>query len=362
MLLIVKIGTSSVTTADGLIDEQSIIKVCREVASIYRQRHKVVIVTSGAVTAGIAVMGLKERPGDVTTLQALSAIGQHKLMSVYGEALEKENLHAGQVLLTPLDFSVRSQYLHAKKTLERLLSLGVVPIVNENDAIADDELRFGDNDRLAALVANLLAADLLLILTDTDGLFDADPRHADTATLIEEVHALDHSFDSVATGPSTQVGSGGMASKLAAARMAAFSGIASVIASAKRPNVIADVVDGKKTGTKIAAHHDRLTARRLWIAFGIRPKGILIVDDGAKKALLEKDASLLAIGVVSVKGDFEEGEAVELAGFDGKVFAKGLARQSSQNSDTWIRKHSGDLPEDLSPIIVHRDDLVIFAG
>jgi len=360
VLLVAKIGTSSVTTADGLIDRQAIVKLCREIAAARSKDHKVVIVTSGAVTAGIAAMGLKQRPTDITTLQALSSVGQYKLMTVYGDALEAVGLNGGQVLLTPLDFAVRSQYLHAKKTIERLLEIGVIPIINENDAVADDELRFGDNDRLAALVANLLSADLLLLLTDTEGLFDADPKSVGTATLIEEIQASDKSFDAAAMGPSTSVGSGGMASKLAAARMASFSGIHSVISSAKRENIIIDSIEGGKVGTKVAPHRDRLTARRLWIAFGVKPKGILFVDDGAKKALTKKEASLLAVGIIKVTGDFESDDGVEIADREGKVFAKGLVRQGSQNSAEWIRKHSAELSDDLSPVIVHRDDLVIF--
>lgn len=359
MLLIVKVGTSSVTTKMGSVDKQAIKKVSREVARAHENGHKVVVVTSGAVTTGIAVLGMKERPTDIETLQALSSVGQHQLMSVYADNLAECSLHAGQVLLTPLDFAIRSQYLHAKKTIERLLELSVVPIINENDAIADDELRFGDNDRLAALVANLLGGDMLLLLTDTEGLFDADPRLVAEANLIDEIHASDKNIDKAATGPVTSVGSGGMASKLSAARIAAFSGILTVIAASKRENVISDAIDGKKVGTKILPNKKTLTARQLWIAFAMKSRGRLLVDDGAKDALCNKDASLLTIGVFDAVGDFEAEDAVEVCSGDGKVFAKGISRYGSKNAEEWMKKHSTDLPNGHSSIVIHRDDLVI---
>jgi glutamate 5-kinase len=359
MLSVIKVGTSSVTTKEGSVDANSIKKVADEIAKAEQNGHKVVVVTSGAVTAGIAVLGMKDRPTDIDTLQALSSIGQHRLMSVYAENLGNCGLHAGQVLLTPLDFAIRSQYLHAKKTIERLLELSVIPIINENDAIADDELRFGDNDRLAALVANLLSADMLLLLTDTEGLFDADPRLVANATLIDEVHASDENIDKVATGPVTSVGSGGMASKLSAARIAAFSGIPTVIAASKKQDVIPDAIDGKKVGTKILPNERTLTARQLWIAFAMKSKGKLIVDDGAKEALLNKDASLLTIGVSQAIGDFESEDAVEVCSLEGKLFAKGISRHEGKHADKWIKKHSKDLPDGYSSIVIHRDDLVI---
>ena len=225
------------------VDDVAVRKLCDEVALARAAGHEVVIVTSGAVTAGVAVLRpAGGRPSDAITLQALSSIGQHRLMRVYDDALGAHGIAVGQVLLAPLDFGERRQYLHARRTLLRLLELGVVPVVNENDAVADDEIRFGDNDRLAALVANLLGASLLVLLTDQAGLFDADPRKSADASLVELVTALDAAVDAAAGGPGSRGGSGGMAAKIAAARMAAWSGVRVVIAKASRPDVLADAI------------------------------------------------------------------------------------------------------------------------
>ena len=237
----------------------------------------------------------------------------------------------GQVLLAPLDFVHRQQYLHARQTLSRLLELGVVPVVNENDATSDDEIRFGDNDRLAALVAHLVAADLLVLLTDTAGLLTADPRTTAEASLIEEVVEVDHELEIVAGGAGSAVGSGGMASKLAAAKIAAWSGVETVIADAGRPGVLRGAVEGEPgVGTVFRPRARRLPARKLWIAFAVASAGTLVVDEGARRALVEREASLLPAGVVSVSGRFDADDAVEIAGPDGVVFAKGLARHPAQ--------------------------------
>ncbi len=359
MIVVAKIGTSSVTRAGGDVDADAIVKLCGEVAGLRRDGHDVVVVTSGAVTAGVAAMRPPGgRPADTQTLQALSAIGQHRLMRVYDDALGAEGLAAGQVLLAPLDFSLRSQYLHARATLLRLLELGVVPVVNENDAIADDEIRYGDNDRLAALVANLLGAELLVLLTDTAGLYDADPRRVEGASLVEEVSLNDAAL-AAAGGPGA-VGSGGMASKLAAARMAAWSGVRAVIAAAARPEVLADALAGASgVGTVVAPRERRLSARRLWIAFALPPAGRVVVDDGARRALRERAASLLGAGVVEVEGDFVVDDAIEIAGLDGVVFARGLARVPAERQSEWRGRKSRDLPGDLAAEVVHRDDLVV---
>src|SRR5262245_26112978 len=225
MIVVAKVGTSSITRETGEIDEEAIGKFCREVVTLRQAGHRVVMVTSGAIAAGLPALGLAaSRPRDAVTLQAASAVGQSRLMRVYDAALAAGGLIGGQVLLAPLDFMVRQQYLHARSTLTRLLELGVVPVVNENDAIADDEIRFGDNDRLAALVAHLVAADLLVLLTDQPGLLTGDPRLDDRASLIEEIVEVDHTLERVAGGVGADR-SGGMASKLAAAKIAAWSGV-----------------------------------------------------------------------------------------------------------------------------------------
>lgn len=247
-----------------------------------------------------------------------------------------------------------------RDTLRCLIDLGIVPIVNENDAIADDEIRFGDNDRLAALVAHLLRADLLVLLTDTAGLFSADPRVDEGATLIEEVAEIGHELELAAGGPGSDSARGGMASKLAAAKMASWSGVRTVIAAAERPSVLADSVRGTGTvGTVFLAHRRALNARKLWIAFALRPCGRLVVDDGARRALLERRTSLLPSGVLEVSGRFSPYDAVEIAGSDGIVFAKGIARASSGRAGEWMGRRTAELPRDVPTEIVHRDDLVV---
>ena len=361
MRVVVKIGTSSVTARDGSVDAMAVGRLCDDVALVRSNGHGVVVVTSGAVTAGVAAaMALGGRPTDSVTLQALSAIGQPRLMRVYEDALARSGLLAGQVLLAPLDFAQRQRYLHARETLSRLLELGVVPIVNENDAVADDELRFGDNDRLAALVAHLLRAELLVLLTDTVGLLSADPRRDADATLIEEVTEIDHALEEAAGGPASEAARGGMASKLAAAKMASWAGARVVIAAANRPGVLADAVAGAPgVGTVFTAHKRSLSARKLWIAFALRPIGRIVVDDGARRALTEHGRSLLPAGVVAVSGAFVADDAVELTGGDGALFAKGIARLPSGRAGEWVGRRSSELPDDLASEAVHRDDLVV---
>ena len=361
MIVVVKIGTSSVTLPEGGIDAAAIEKLAADVHAVRQGDHRVVLVTSGAVTAGVASLWPDgERPIDPVTLQALSAIGQHRLMRVYDDAFAALGLHVGQVLLAPLDFGHRQRYLHARETLLRLLELGVVPIVNENDAIADDEIRFGDNDRLAALVAHLIRADLLVLLTDTAGLFSADPRLDEGATLIESVIEIDHELEAAAGGPGSDTARGGMASKLAAAKMAAFSGVRTVIAGADRPDVLLDAADGRPgIGTTFRPHERALSARKLWIAFALKPTGGLVVDDGARQALVERGTSLLAAGVREVLGGFLEDDAVEIRGPDGVVFAKGIVRVAANRSGEWLGRRTYELPADLPDEVVHRDDLVL---
>lgn len=360
-LVVVKIGTSSLTDETGAIQPASIKKLCAEVAAARAAGDRVVVVTSGAIAAGLPILGMGgARPTDMGLLQAVAAVGQAHLVGFYNEALADYGLISGQALLTPGDFVSRQQYLHARQTLRILLDLGVVPIVNENDAIADDEIRFGDNDRLAAIVSHLVGADLLVILTDTPGLLTADPRIDREASLIEEVVEVDHDLEAIAGSAGTDRGSGGMASKLAAARMAAWSGVRTVIAAAARPNVLIDAIAGQPgVGTTFVARTSRLPARKLWIAFAVGASGSVTVDDGAKDALVGRGGSLLLAGVLDVVGDFGAGEAVELTGLDGVAFAKGLARQPAWRVRTLAGRRSSDLPSDLPAEVVHRDDMVI---
>jgi glutamate 5-kinase len=364
MTVVVKIGSSSVTGADGLVDAAAVGKLASEIAQLWRAGKPTVVVTSGAVTAGVAAANpAGGRPADTTTLQALSTIGQPRLMRVYDDALSGEGLLAAQVLLSLPDFGARHQYLHARETIRRLIELGAVPVINENDAVADDEIRFGDNDRLAALVANLVAAECLILLTDTEGLFDADPRRSADATLVEQVVAVDAAFDEVAGGPGSAAGSGGMASKLAAARMAAWCGVRAVIAAADRPGVVADAVRGTPgVGTTILPRDERLSARKAWIAFALPARGRVVVDEGCRRALVEREASLLPAGVVEISAAFGREDPIEIAAVDGSVIAKGITRLGSDRAAEWLGRRSADLPADLAGELVHRDDLVVLSG
>ena len=352
MIAVVKIGTSSITDDHGRIDAAAIDKVCTEIAAVREGGHQVVLVTSAAIAAGLPALGMSalNRPRDSRTLQAVSAVGQARLMATYNEAFGRlGGVVAGQVLLAPLDFMIRQQYLHARSTLERLLELGVVPIVNENDAVADDEIRFGDNDHIAALVAQLMGAELLVLLTDAAGLLTADPTVDASASLIEDVLEVDHQLESLAGGSGTNRGSGGMSTKLAAAKMATWSGVRTVIAAASRPDVVADAIEAVQgVGTIFWPQQRRLAARKVWIAFALPAVGRLHVDAGAKAALL-RDGSLLAPGISSAEGEFVADQAVELIGPDGVVFAKGLVRM-----DAAALGAAGD-----RGVVIHRDDLVI---
>lgn len=356
-----KFGTSSLTDEHGVIDGDAVAKAAAELARARRAGHEVVVVSSGAVAAGLPLLGIRaeDRPRDARTLQAVSAVGQARLVQTWAEHLAAHDLAAGQVLLAPLDFMVRAQYLHARSTLERLLELGVVPVINENDAIADDEIRFGDNDRIAALVAQLVGADLLVLLTDAPGLMDADPRFVEEASLIEEIEEIDHELEALAGGSGTDRGSGGMASKLAAAKMASWSGVRAVIAQADRPDVLLDAVDEVPgVGTVVRPRDRRLTARKLWIAFALPAEGRIVVDDGAVRALSGGGRSLLAAGVVDVRGSFGADDAVEIVDAAGTVVAKGLSRVDAAALRAMAGRRSSEL-FDGSGEVVHADDLVV---
>jgi glutamate 5-kinase len=359
--VVVKVGTSSITDQRGALLPAAIAKLAAEVADLRDVGARVIVVTSGAIAAGLPRLGLAERrPSDTAVLQAVSAVGQGHLLMEWYRALDAVDLIGGQVLLAPHDFIDRSQYLHARQTLRLLLDLGVVPVVNENDAIADDEIRFGDNDRLAALVAQLVGADLLVLLTDTPGLLTGDPRLDAAASLIEEIAEVDHEIEALAGGAGSERGSGGMASKLAAAKMAAWSGVRAVIADARRPGVLRDAADGVAgAGTVVRPRAPRLAARKLWIAFAVATAGTVTVDEGARLALTTRGVSLLPAGVVGVEGSFEADDAVALAGPDGQVFAKGLVRHRASRLKELAGRRTSELPDDVVHEVVHRDDLVI---
>jgi glutamate 5-kinase len=347
--LVVKVGTTSLTNEHGQVDQTVIDAIAADVASLVERGCEVTVVTSGAITAGWAAVGEgRPRPRDARSLQAVSAVGQPLLMGAWREGFARRGRPVGQVLLAALDFAHRGQYLHARDTLASLRAIGVVPIVNENDAVADEEIRFGDNDRLAALVANLVGADLLVILTDTPGLLTADPRLDPSATLIEEVDAIDRDLESLAGRSASAVGSGGMASKLMAARLATWSGVEVVIASARATESLARAHAREAGhGTRFLARPDRLPARKAWIAFALEARGRVTANAGAVQALLRDGRSLLRVGVVATVGDFDEGDAVEVIDESGVLVAKGLARVAGARLD------------DGDSVVVHRDDMVV---
>ncbi len=347
--LVVKVGTSSVTDSSGGVDEDVLRHIAQDVAERRRGGDQIVLVTSGAITAGWAEVGEgRARPQDSRLLQAVSAVGQPRLMDAWRRAFGAQGVAVGQVLLSPLDFADRAQYLHARETLSALDELGVVAIVNENDAVADEEIRFGDNDRLAALVANIVKADTLVLLTDTPGLLTGDPRRSPDVTLIEEVSEVDDDLRALAGSSSSGVGSGGMASKLSAARMATWSGVATVIAPARHSSPVSRAVSGEPgVGTVFHPRRAGLSARRAWIAFAVSSRGRLYINQGALQAIEHHGRSLLRVGVERSAGEFRAGEAVEVRGPEDQLVAKGLVRVDAD------QLFSGD------DVVVHRDDLVL---
>ncbi len=354
--VVVKIGSSSLTTNGGLIDDEAIDRVVAQVAWLRNTGHPTVLVSSGAVAAGLPVLGVVERPEDLPGLQAAAAVGQSKLIERYSQALAKHDLVVGQVLLTRDVLAGREPHLHARAALDRLLSLGVVPIVNENDTVVVDELRFGDNDRLAAIVSHLVGAGLLVILTDTPGLYAHDPRLVAEPELLNAVRHTDEVLDDLRGGGSVGTfGSGGVATKVAAARMAAFSGIPTVVVAASEPDAVHQAVTGADIGTWVEPRASGLGARRLWIAFSLPSLGVLTIDEGAVSALVEGGRSLLAAGVVEVSGDFSRGDAVKIHDETGRLIGKGLAGLAGSTLREVLGRHTSI----AGGAAVHRDDLIL---
>jgi glutamate 5-kinase len=368
--LVVKVGTSSLVDASGGIARPRMAKLVREVAAVSGEgRRACVLVSSGAIAFGLSALGLAKRPGRLPALQAAAAVGQGGLMSEYSRLFARHGLVAAQVLLTQDDFVRRRQFVNAQNTFEHLLAAGAVPVVNENDTVATEEISFGDNDRLAALVAIMVKSDLLVLLSDVDGIYTRDPkRHG--ARLVTEV--LDP-LDVETTGPGSVFGSGGMASKLQAAALATAAGITTVVAGASRRGVLSRILAGEEVGTWLLSRSGRKPARKAWMAFATAPRGRIHVDAGAERALRSLGKSLLAAGVVRVEGSFAAGDLVEVVGPAGAVFARGLTGCSAQD----LAKHSGryrslaswrtDRPLPLRKgtghsydgEVIHRDELVV---
>jgi glutamate 5-kinase len=354
--VVVKVGSSSLAPGGGGLDSEAVVRIVDQIAGLWEAGHPATLVSSGAVAAGIPVLG--RRPTDLPGFQVAAAVGQSRLMERYTARFAERGLTAGQVLLTKDVLANRQQYLNARETLTRMLTLGVVPIVNENDSVGVEELRFGDNDRLAAVVSHLAGAGMLVLLTDTPGLFSGDPRLDSGAELITAVRHTDEALDEVVQGASGPLGSGGVATKVAAARMAAWSGIPTVIASARAPDGVARAVRGEEVGTWIAPHSTALPARKLWIAFGQPAEGRLTVDAGAAHALVTGGKSLLAVGITEIVGEFPEGAAVEVFSPDGDLLAKGLVGQGSGA----LRTIAGKQSNDAGGVAIHRDHLVVLAS
>ena len=361
--IVVKVGTSTLTDDAGRIDGAYLNSLAAQLASLRAEGNRVVLVTSGAISAGVETLELPERPTDMSDLQATASVGQAALIATWAAALAAHGMVVGQVLLTRHDTAHRQAYLLACQTLDRLLEMGVVPVVNENDTTAVDEIRFGDNDTLAALVGIMVRAELVVLLSDIEGVYDADPRSGLGATLVEHVDHVSDDLVSAAGGPGSAHGSGGMATKIDAARVLMKAGIPMVVCDGRRPGVVADAAAGRPVGTYFAPRDATVGGRKLWIAYGRSPAGSITVDDGARRALTERGGSLLPAGVVGVAGAFSAGEAVDLLGPDGVVFARGLADMSATDVDSVMGTTSVAIAEARPGLtgleVVHRDRLVI---
>jgi glutamate 5-kinase len=353
--VVVKVGSSSLSNPEGGINHTAVDAIIDQLCNLAKSGYPPVFVTSGAIAAGLPILGMASRPEKIADLQVAAAVGQTELMQRYAQGFGERGITIGQVLLTKDVLGNRAQYLNARAALLRMLELGVMPVVNENDTVAVDEVRLGDNDQLAAIASHLISADMLIILTDTDGLFTDDPRFASDAQLLTAVKHNDEVLDRVRSATGTGAfGSGGVATKISAARMAAFSGVPTVIASAGA-NSIERIVRGDDVGTWVNPRPKALSARKLWIAFGLASAGTIVVDDGAVQAICDGGRSLLGAGVVDASGDFERLDAVEVVAVSGELIAKGVVRISADRLTDAAGRHSSEAGGE----IIHRDDLVI---
>jgi glutamate 5-kinase len=362
---VVKIGSALLAGNGDSLDVNAMGEWVEQMATLRQQGLEILLVTSGSVAVGMQRLNRRQRPRALNELQAMAAIGQMGLIQAYETAFQKFNMHTAQVLVTHDDLADRGRYLNARTTLLTLLQLGVVPVINENDTVAVEEIRFGDNDTLAAQVVNLIEADLLIILTDQAGLYDADPRNNESAKLISEAQAGDASLETFAgdLGNSGVLGRGGMHTKLAAAKKAARSGAATIIASGHEKDVLVRLLAGESIGTCLSAGQGRLTSRKQWLAGHLNPRGQLHLDNGAVSVLCGKGSSLLAVGVTAVEGQFSRGELVSCFDPDGNEIARGLVNYNSQDTQKILGKASEKIESILGyvdePELVHRDNMVI---
>ncbi|MEB2319257.1 MAG: glutamate 5-kinase [Pseudomonadota bacterium] len=361
--IVVKVGSSLVTNDGAGLDEAAVGEWARQLALLRSQGKEVLMVSSGAVAEGMLRLGWTVRPSEVPALQAAAAVGQMGLAQIYESAFRRVGLPTAQILLTHDDLSDRKRYLNARSALQTLLRLGVVPIINENDTVVTDEIKVGDNDTLAALVTNLLEADLLVILTDQQGLYTADPRRDAGARLLVAVAAGDPALAAMAGGAGTAIGTGGMATKVAAARRASASGADTLIASGREPDLLPRLAAGEMIGTQFLAGTARLAARKQWLAGQLQLAGSLTLDAGAVRALVHGGRSLLPIGVVAVSGDFGRGDVVACLDPQGREIARGLANYSASQTRRIMRRPSAEIRDLLGfveePELVHRSNMVL---
>ena len=361
---VVKIGSALLTANGQGLDREAIARWVAQMAGLREKGIELVLVSSGAVAEGMMRLGWSQRPRALYEQQAAAAVGQMGLVQAYESCFQRHDIHTAQVLLTHDDLSDRQRYLNARSTLRALLDLGVVPVVNENDTVVTDEIRFGDNDTLAALVANLLEVDCLIILTDQAGLFDKDPRTNHDAKLMDSASATDASLEAL-VGEAGALGRGGMLTKLRAARLAARSGAATVIAHGHEADVLSRVLGGETLGTLLRPDRESLAARKQWLAGHLQLRGKLVLDDGAVKVLKESGRSLLPVGVTAVSGDFRRGEVVACVDKNGAEVARGLVNYNVAEAQKIKGRASGEIEAVLGyvdePELIHRDNLVLSA-
>lgn len=361
--LVIKIGSNVLTQKNGGLNAKRIAAIAKEVNELAASGHEVVVVSSGAIAAGMGKLGFEKKPTEIQLKQACAAVGQSLLMRSYGKCFKRYGRKVGQILLTRGVFSYRGTYLNAKNTVDALLSFGVIPIVNENDTISTEEIKFGDNDRLAALVSGLIDADRLFILSDVDGLYPDDPKKNPQARLITTVEEITPEVEQMAGGAGSMVGTGGMYSKLLAAKRATSHGITVHIVSGRTYGLVSAVLEGRKRGTTFLPKDQKISSRKGWIAYGIRSKGYIVLDGGAVRALLTGGKSLLPSGILRVEGIFKNGDAVFCVDASGTQIAKGIVNYTSDDIEHIRGRQTSEIEGILgfkySDEVIHRDNMVI---
>jgi len=360
--IVVKLGTSTLTQGTAYLDRQRMLEIVQQMAYLHQQNHEMILVSSGAQAAGRERLGFPELERTTPAKQMLSAIGQGRLMHLYSELFDFFSIVVGQVLLTRDDLSLRGRYLNARDTLQTLIDHRIIPIINENDTVATDEIRVGDNDNLSALVASVLEADLLIMLTDQPGLYTADPRHEPSAQLIKQIERIDQKTYDLAGGAGSKMGTGGMVTKIEAAQTATRSGVSTIVAAGTEPDVIRRIVQGEDIGTRFEPTGTSMESRKRWLLTD-RIQGSIVIDGGAVRALKQKGASLLPVGVIETRGEFERGATLAVFSPDGEEIAHGLSNYNSRELNLLHRTHSDQIADILGysngDYVIHRNNLVI---